>query len=175
MPPPRTCSAKRLDTGRTCTARTVRKPPVVFNTLVGESSYRFIRALHAATAAAGLAIPMLSCSLCEPELRLIGSEASAGCIVSSAYFETLARPENRAFVERWKRRFGRDGAISVDAMSTFVSVTVAPLIAAPVGSLTVPRISPVLRLWEKAGKATNISRHAATRQRIKLFMEFLRR
>jgi urea transport system substrate-binding protein len=99
-----------------------RKPPVVFNTLVGESSYRFIRALHAATASAGAAIPMLSCSLCEPELRLIGSAASAGCIVSSAYFESLARPENLSFVERWKRRFGADSDVSVDGMSTFVCV-----------------------------------------------------
>ena len=30
-----------------------RKPPVVFNTLVGSSSYDFIRAFHAATTAAG--------------------------------------------------------------------------------------------------------------------------
>ena len=83
---------------------------------------RFIRALHAATASAGAAIPMLSCSLCEPELRLIGSAASAGCIVSSAYFESVARPENLSFVERWKRRFGADSDISVDGMSTFVCV-----------------------------------------------------
>ena len=116
-----------LDLGETTVGHMVqeivkRKPPVVFNTLVGESSYRFIRALHAATASAGAAIPMLSCSLCEPELRLIGSAASAGCIVSSAYFESLARPENLSFVERWKRRFGPDCDISVDGMSTFVCV-----------------------------------------------------
>ena len=49
-----------------------RKPPVVFNTLVGRSSYVFMRALHRATARAGLVIPVLSCSLCEPELKLIG-------------------------------------------------------------------------------------------------------
>jgi branched-chain amino acid transport system substrate-binding protein len=116
-----------LDMGETAVGHIVqeivkRRPPVVFNTLVGESSYRFIRALHAATTSAGAAIPMLSCSLCEPELRLIGSAASAGCIVSSAYFESVARPENRAFVERWKQRFGGDSEVSVDGMSTFVCV-----------------------------------------------------
>src|SRR3954470_5476495 len=79
-----------------------RKPPVVFNTLVGESSYAFMRALHAAAVRAGLTIPMLSCSLCEPELKLIGSAASIGCITSSAYFESIERPENRAFVTSWK-------------------------------------------------------------------------
>ena len=66
-----------------------RRPQVVFNTLVGESSYAFMRALHAAATRAGLSIPMLSCSLCEPELKLIGSAASVGCVTSSAYFESI--------------------------------------------------------------------------------------
>jgi urea transport system substrate-binding protein len=99
-----------------------RKPPVVLNTLVGESSYSFIRALHAATIRAGLAIPMLSCSLCEPELKLIGPAASVGCITSSAYFESIERPENRAFVARWKARYGADSNPSVDGQSTYVCV-----------------------------------------------------
>src|ERR1700730_8860630 len=99
-----------------------RKPPVVFNTLVGESSYVFVRALHEATLRAGLTIPMLSCSLCEPELRLIGSAASVGCTTSSAYFESIEHPENRAFVARWKTRYGAYSSPSVDGQSTYVSV-----------------------------------------------------
>jgi branched-chain amino acid transport system substrate-binding protein len=99
-----------------------RKPPVVFNTLVGESSYVFMRALHEATTRAGLTVPMLSCSLCEPELTLIGSAASVGCITSSAYFESIDRPENRAFVTRWKARHGADSSPSVDGQSTYVCV-----------------------------------------------------
>jgi urea transport system substrate-binding protein len=99
-----------------------RRPPVVFNTLVGESSYVFVRALHEATTRAGLTIPMLSCSLCEPELKLIGPEASVGCITSSAYFESIDRPENRAFVARWKARHGADSNPSVDGQSTYVCV-----------------------------------------------------
>ena len=99
-----------------------RKPPVVFNTLVGESSYAFVRALHEATARAGLTIPMLSCSLCEPELKLIGPAASVGCITSSAYFESIEHPENRAFVARWKARYGAYSSPSVDGQSTYVCV-----------------------------------------------------
>ena len=99
-----------------------RRPPVVFNTLVGESSYAFMRALHAAAARAGLSIPMLSCSLCEPELKLIGSAASVGCITSSAYFESIEGAENRRFVARWKARHGEDSSLSVDGQSTYVCV-----------------------------------------------------
>jgi len=99
-----------------------RRPPVVFNTLVGESSYAFVRALHEATTRARLTIPMLSCSLCEPELKLIGPAASVGCITSSAYFESIDRPENRAFVARWRARHGTDSNPSVDGQSTYVCV-----------------------------------------------------
>lgn len=99
-----------------------RKPPAVFNTLVGESSYVFMRALHEASVRAGLSIPTLSCSLCEPELKLIGPAASVGCITSSAYFESIEEKENRAFVARWKARHGTDSHVSVDGQSTYVCV-----------------------------------------------------
>jgi len=99
-----------------------RKPPAVFNTLVGESSYAFMRALHEASVRAGLSIPMLSCSLCEPELKIIGPTASVGCVTSSAYFESIASAENRAFVARWKARHGTDSHVSVDSQSTYVCV-----------------------------------------------------
>jgi branched-chain amino acid transport system substrate-binding protein len=99
-----------------------RKPPAVFNTLVGESSYAFMRALHAASVRAGVSIPMLSCSLCEPELEMIGRAASVGCITSSAYFESIDGAENRAFVARWKARHGTDSHVSVDSQSTYVCI-----------------------------------------------------
>jgi len=99
-----------------------RRPPAIFNTLVGESSYAFMRALHRASARAGLSLPVLSCSLCEPELKLIGSAASVGCITSSAYFESIEGLENRAFVARWKSRHGTDSHVSVDSQSTYVCV-----------------------------------------------------
>jgi urea transport system substrate-binding protein len=99
-----------------------RKPPAVFNTLVGESSYAFMRALHEASMRAGLSIPVLSCSLCEPELKLIGSAAAVGCLTSSAYFESIDGLENRAFVTRWKSRHGTGSHVSVDGQSTYVCV-----------------------------------------------------
>lgn len=99
-----------------------RKPPAIFNTLVGESSYVFMRALHEASIHARLSIPVLSCSLCEPELKMIGSAASVGCITSSAYFESIGSAENRTFVARWKARHGTDSHVSVDSQSTYVCV-----------------------------------------------------
>src|ERR1700730_15427860 len=61
----RVLAERLLELGETAVYHIVReiidrKPPAVFNTLVGESSYSFMRALHAAATRAGLVIPMLS-------------------------------------------------------------------------------------------------------------------
>jgi branched-chain amino acid transport system substrate-binding protein len=83
-------------------------PPVVFNTLVGETSYAFLRAWDRARRRHGLATPMLSCSLSEPELRLVGPRAATGHTTSSVYFASICREENRRFVDRYRRRFGTE-------------------------------------------------------------------
>ncbi|WP_245286831.1 transporter substrate-binding domain-containing protein [Bradyrhizobium sp. Tv2a-2] len=117
-----------------------RRPPAVFNTLVGESSYSFMRALHAASARAGLSIPVLSCSLCEPELKMIGPAASVGCITSSAYFESIEEPENQAFVARWKARHGDDSHVSVDSQSTYVCIMLLARAIRRAGSVDVAAV-----------------------------------
>lgn len=123
----RILAERLLELGETAVAHIVqeiidRRPPAIFNTLVGESSYVFMRALHEASLRAGFSMPVLSCSLCEPELKLIGSAASTGCVTSSAYFESIQTTENRSFVARWKERHGADSRVSVDGQSTYVCV-----------------------------------------------------
>ena len=117
-----------------------RKPRAVLNTLVGESSYVFMRALHEASVRAGLSIPMLSCSLCEPELTMIGSAAAVGCITSSAYFESIGSVENRNFVARWRARYGADSHVSVDGQSTYVCVMLLARAIRRAGSATVAAV-----------------------------------
>jgi branched-chain amino acid transport system substrate-binding protein len=89
---------------------------------------------------AGFSIPVLSCSLCEPELALIGPAASIGCITSSAYFESVEGPENRAFVARWKARHGADSHASVDALSTYVCVMLLARAISRAGSADVAAV-----------------------------------
>jgi branched-chain amino acid transport system substrate-binding protein len=117
-----------------------RKPQAVLNTLVGESSYVFMRALHQASVHAGLSIPTLSCSLCEPELTMIGSAAAVGCITSSAYFESIGSAENRNFVARWKAHHGADSHVSVDGQSTYVCVMLLARAIRRAGSATVAAV-----------------------------------
>ncbi len=95
------------------------RPPVIFNTLVGESAYSFFRAYDQARRHTNLA-PVLSCSLGEPELRLIGKPAAAGHITCSPYFATLDNPANRAFVRIYKATFGVDATPFADAEASYV-------------------------------------------------------
>jgi branched-chain amino acid transport system substrate-binding protein len=141
----RILAERLLELGETAVAHIVqeiidRRPPAIFNTLVGRSSYVFMRALHEASLRAGLSVPVLSCSLCEPELTLIGSAASIGCVTSSAYFESIETTENRAFVARWKARHGTDSHVSVDGQSTYVCVMLLARAIRRAGSADVPAV-----------------------------------
>ena len=92
------------------------RPSFVFNTLIGESSYQFLRDLRAACGRRGInqarEIPVASCTLSEPELAAIGPEAVDGHITSSVYFSSLDTPENERFVQAYQARFP-DGPVVV--------------------------------------------------------------
>lgn len=98
------------------------RPDAVFNTLVGESSYAFLRAWNAARRCRGHDIPILSCSLSEPELQAIGNGASEGYVTCSTYFASLKRRENLSFVSRYRGRFGADRMPFSDAEASYVSI-----------------------------------------------------
>jgi branched-chain amino acid transport system substrate-binding protein len=98
------------------------QPDFVFNTLIGDSSYCFYRAYDAAFGSAAKRIPVTSCSLSEPELLSIGGRAAAGHIASSVYFQSIDRPRNCSFVERYRARFGADKVTSADAEASYVAV-----------------------------------------------------
>lgn len=102
------------------------RPAFVFNTLIGISSYRFVRDLRAACLAQGLdqpaVLPIASCTLSEPELAVIGPEAMDGHITSSVYFASVASPENARFRAAYRARHPEGPAVSADAEATYVAV-----------------------------------------------------
>ena len=102
------------------------RPAFVFNTLIGVSSYRFVRDLRAACGRRGLdqpaVLPVASCTLSEPELAAIGPGAMDGHITSSVYFASLASPENDRFRAAYAARHPSGPAVSADAEATYVAV-----------------------------------------------------
>ena len=102
------------------------KPSFIFNTLIGESSYAFLRAVREAARgdpALDLGkMPITSCNLSEPELLSVGEQAAAGHIASSVYFQSKERAANRTFVSRFKARFGASKVTSADAEASYIAV-----------------------------------------------------
>ena len=101
-----------------------KRPPAIFNTLVGEASYRFHRQLHQARRLTGIdseaAAPVLSCSLSETELRLIGAAASVNHLSSSVYFASIETAANHSFVRRYQAMFGPSAQPSVDSEAAYL-------------------------------------------------------
>lgn len=83
------------------------KPDVVFNTLNGDSNVAFFKQLKDA----GITsedITTLSVSVAEEEIRGIGAENIKGHLVSWNYYQTTDTPENKAFVKKFKEKYGED-------------------------------------------------------------------
>ncbi len=101
------------------------RPDFIFSTLIGESAYSFFRCLRRKCSDAGLDqprdLPVLSCSLAEFELPLIG-DASDGHISSSVYFSSLQSDANARFVSAWERHYPGAGHTSADAEASYIAV-----------------------------------------------------
>jgi urea transport system substrate-binding protein len=81
------------------------KPDAVFNTLNGDSNVAFFKQYKAAGLTAQ-AMPVMSVSVAEEEVRGIGAENIAGQLVAWNYYQTTDVPENKTFVDAYKKKFG---------------------------------------------------------------------
>lgn len=101
------------------------RPDFIFSTLIGESAYSFIRCLRRRCDEAGLDqprdLPVLSCSLAEFELPLIG-DACDGHISSSVYFSSVETEANLRFLAAWEQHYPGSGPTSADAEASYIAV-----------------------------------------------------
>jgi ABC-type branched-subunit amino acid transport system substrate-binding protein len=151
------------------------RPSFVFNTLVGISSYQFVRELRAASLARGIdqpaVLPIASCTLSEPELQAIGREAMDGHITSSVYFSSIESPENARFLADYKARY-RDGqAVSADAEATYLAVRLLGMALAEAGTAEIGAVKQavvrqVLKAPQGEVRIDSETMHAALTPRI---------
>jgi urea transport system substrate-binding protein len=83
------------------------KPDVVFNTLNGDSNVAFFKQLRDAGITSRDIVTM-SVSIAEEEIRGIGAENMAGHLAVWNYFQTTDTPENKAFIQKYKSRYGQN-------------------------------------------------------------------
>lgn len=92
-----------------------KQPDVILNTINGDSNIAFFRALKKITN-----IPVISYSIGEPELAQIGPEYVVGHYAAWTYFQSISHPDNTAFIERFKQRFGNDRLINDPMEASYV-------------------------------------------------------
>lgn len=97
------------------------KPDVVFNTLNGDSNVAFFKELKAS----GITpkdLTTCSVSVAEEEIRGIGADNMAGHLVSWNYYQTTDTPENKAFVEKYKAKYGADRVTDDPIEAAYINV-----------------------------------------------------
>ncbi|CAH1222865.1 Aliphatic amidase expression-regulating protein [Paenibacillus plantiphilus] len=83
------------------------KPDVVFNTLNGDSNVAFFKQLKDAGITAK-DMTTLSVSVAEEEIRGIGVDVLEGHLAAWNYYQSTDTPENKTFVENYKKKYGAD-------------------------------------------------------------------
>jgi urea transport system substrate-binding protein len=117
------------------------KPDVVLNTLNGDSNAAFFDALIQA----GLVnMPLVSFSVAEPEMAAWGGGRLGRHYGVWSYFQSLPRPENRRFVQAFKKRYGADRVTSDPVEAAYVGVRLWAQAVVDAGSPEPDRVNPAL-------------------------------
>ena len=128
------------DFGQVIDAILHARPAFVFNTLIGTSSYCFLRDFRAACEACGVSqahtIPVASCTLSEPELEAIGAQAADGHITASVYFSSIRDKANARFIDDYAGRFPCGPVVCADGEAAFIAVRLLALALEETGGRT---------------------------------------
>jgi hypothetical protein len=98
----------------------LKKPDVIFAAVVGGSNVAWFKQLNAAGVTAKTQT-LLTISVTEDEVLGIGGENLTGFFSSMKYFQSLDNPNNKSFVEAFKKMWGDKsviGDVTVTAVAT---------------------------------------------------------
>ena len=118
-------------------------PDFVVNTLNGDSNRYFFQALKKAGVRAE-DIPVFSTSIAEAELAAIGPELVAGHYAAWNYFMSVDSDTNRAFIERFRSRFGKDRVLSDPMEAAYIGVKLWVNAMRSAGTLDLPTVKTAL-------------------------------
>lgn len=117
------------------------QPDVILNTINGDSNIAFFKALQAAGITAKN-IPVVSFSIAEDELRTLGAKEMAGNYAAWNYFQSIKSPENTAFVDAFKKKYGIDRVTDDPMEAAYFGVHLWALAVEQAGS---PDVASVLQ------------------------------
>lgn len=119
------------------------KPDAILNTINGDSNVAFFRQLRAAGVKAS-DVPTMSFSIAEHELKSLASAATRGDYAAWNYFHTVDSPQNKAFIQALRQRFG-PLRVATDPMEAgYFGVHLWAAAAKKAGSLEVDKVRKAL-------------------------------
>ena len=119
-------------------------PDVIVSTVVGDSNAPFYEQLQTA----GILperTPVLSFSIAEDELPSCRFAAMVGNYAAWDYFQTIDRPENQEFVERFRRKYGTDRVTSDTIEAAYNSVWLWARAVFEAGNADIPDVIRAMR------------------------------
>lgn len=96
-------------------------PDIVYNTLNGDSNVAFFKQLKDAGITAK-DLTTLSVSVAEEEIRGIGADVLEGQLAAWNYYQTTDTPENKTFVENYKKAYGEDRVTADPIEAGYIAV-----------------------------------------------------
>jgi len=115
------------------------KPDIVFNTLNGDSNVAFFKQLKDA----GISptdLTVMSVSIAEEEIRGIGADILVDHLVAWNYYQSTDTPENKAFVEKYKAKYGEDRVTDDPIEAAYNAVYLWAEAAEKAGSFEVDKV-----------------------------------
>jgi urea transport system substrate-binding protein len=126
--------------------RTIAKsmPEVIFNSLVGDANLFYTRLLRAAGITPAK-VPTVYLSIGEIELQSLSTKETLGDYAAWNYFQSIDRPENRIFVEKFRQRYGRQRVTADPMEAAYLGVHLWAQAVEEAGTTDAPAIRQALR------------------------------
>ncbi len=123
------------------------KPDAIFNTLNGDSNVAFFKQFKDAGYTAE-SLPVMSVSVAEEEVRGIGADYLAGHLVAWNYYQTTDTPENKKFVEAYKKAYGADRVTDDPIEAGYFGVYLWKAMVEKAGSTEVAKVKEAAKSGE---------------------------
>jgi urea transport system substrate-binding protein len=132
------------------------KPNIIFHTLTGSDTVNFRKQF----VAAGMNKDFVLWTVDDEEVVTsgLGPEVSAGTYVSFDYFMTIKDPNNEAFLQRFREKFGKDALMNTVGVAMYNAAHMSAIAIAKTGKITTESLREGLKdlFFDKApqGKVT---------------------
>ena len=119
----------------------LRKPDVIYAIIVGGSNVAFYKQLKAAGFDLEKGQTLMTISVTEDEILGIGGENVVGAYACMKYFQSLDNPNNKAFVDGFKKMWGKDIVIGDVTQAAYLGPWLWKLTVEKAGSFDIDKVA----------------------------------